>query len=107
MEPVNFLKVFIVDDEYLIRNLLKLRVHWERLGMKISGEASSAGEALELINEIQPDILFTDICMPSMDGIEFSRIVMERFPQIIIVVITGHEEFKYAQTSVKLGISDF
>ncbi len=107
MECTKTLRVFIVDDEYLIRNLLKHRICWEELGAEVVGEAAGAGEALELIGEVSPDILFTDICMPSMDGIEFSRIVIEKFPQIKIVVITGHEEFNYAQKSVKLGISDF
>lgn len=101
------LKVLIVDDEHLIRNLMKMRIKWEELGMEIVGEASSAREALDLIDEIIPDIIFTDICMPFMDGIEFSKIVTERFPHIKIVVITGYDEFEYAKRSVKLGVSDF
>jgi two-component system response regulator YesN len=101
------LKVLIVDDEQLIRNLLKMRIKWEELGFEITGEAASAREALILVEELVPDIIFTDICMPFMDGIEFSRLVIEKFPHIKIVIITGHEEFDYAKKSVKLGISDF
>lgn len=101
------LKVLIVDDERLIRNLLKMRINWKELGMEIVGEAASALEALTMIDEIVPDIIFTDICLPCMDGIEFSRVVTEKYPHIRIVVITGHDEFEYAKSCVKLGISDF
>lgn len=101
------LKVVVVDDEFLIRNYFKRRIRWEDLGMEVAGEASSAREALDLIDQIVPDIIFTDICMPFMDGIEFSKIVAEKFPHIKIVIITGHDEFDYAKRSIKLGISDF
>jgi two-component system response regulator YesN len=101
------LKVVVVDDEFLIRNYFKRRICWEELGMEIAGEASSAREALDLIDQIIPDIIFTDICMPFMDGIEFSKAVVEKYPHIKIVVVTGHDEFDYAKRSIKLGISDF
>lgn len=101
------MKVLVVDDEFLIRNLLKMRIQWEDFDMEIAGEASSAREALDMLEELMPDIIFTDICMPFMDGIEFSRIVVEKYPHIKIVIITGHDEFEYAKNSVKLGISDF
>ncbi|WP_339239030.1 response regulator [Paenibacillus sp. FSL R5-0517] len=100
-------KVLIVDDEYLIRNLLRMRIDWEQQGMVIVGEASDAAEALDQVELLRPDIVFTDIYMPKMDGIELSRILMERYPNLKIVVVTGHDEFEYARQSVKLGISDF
>lgn len=101
------LKVLVVDDEYLIRNLLKLRINWADYAMEIAGEASSAKEALDLMDELLPDIIFTDICMPFMDGIEFSRLVVEKYPYVKIVIITGHDEFEYAKSGIKLGIFDF
>ncbi|MCM3135886.1 response regulator [Paenibacillus polysaccharolyticus] len=104
MEP---LKVLLVDDEYLIRNLLRMRIDWQEQGMQIVGEACDAAEALEQIELLHPDIVFTDIYMPKMDGIELSGLILERYPNIKIVVVTGHDEFEYARQSVKLGISDF
>jgi two-component system, response regulator YesN len=101
------LKVLIVDDEYLIRNLLKRRINWEELGMAIVGEASNAREALDMVEALKPDIIFTDICMPSIDGIEFSGMVIEKNPEIKIVIVTGHDEFEFARKSIKLGIADF
>ncbi|WP_366291804.1 response regulator [Paenibacillus sp. AN1007] len=104
MEP---LKVLIVDDEYLIRNLLRMRIDWQEQGMTIVGEASDAAEALQQVELLRPDIVFTDIYMPRMDGIELSGLILERYPNVKIVVVTGHNEFEYARQSIKLGISDF
>ncbi|CAI6084922.1 Protein-glutamate methylesterase/protein-glutamine glutaminase [Paenibacillus sp. JJ-100] len=101
------LKVLIVDDEYLIRNLLRMRMDWQQQGMQIVGEASNAAEALEQVELLHPDIVFTDIYMPTMDGIELSGLILDRYPSVKIVVVTGHDEFEYARQSVKLGISDF
>lgn len=101
------LKVLIVDDEHLIRNLIRMRIDWEREGFEIAGEASNALEALELVERQRPDILFTDIYMPNIDGIELSRRVLEKHPRIKIVVVSGHDEFEYAQQSIKIGVFDF
>jgi len=101
------LRVMIVDDEILIRSLIRMRVDWDALGMEIVAEASGAGDALALLDEVRPDIIFTDICMPAIDGIEFSRMVIERNPSIRIVVVTGHDEFEYAKSCIKIGVSDF
>jgi two-component system response regulator YesN len=104
---MEILKVLIVDDEHLIRNLIKIKIKWDELGMVSIGEAASAKDALELIETLDTDIIFTDICMPAMDGIEFSRIVALQYPHIKIVVVTGYDEFEYARSSIKLGIADF
>lgn len=101
------LKILIVDDEYLIRNLIRMCLDWEKHGFTIIGEASSALEALDLLEELEPDIIFTDISMPHMDGITFSSKVLDLYPYTKIVIITGYDEFDYAQRSIKLGVSDF
>lgn len=101
------LKVLIVDDEYLIRNLLRMQINWEDQDMTIVGEAANAHEALDMVDELMPDIIFTDICMPFIDGIEFSGMVFEKHPDIKIVVVTAHDEFEFARKSIKLGIADF
>lgn len=103
----DYLKVMIVDDERLVRDLLKACIEWEEIGLTIVGESSSAVEGIELVEKLQPDIIFTDICMPIMDGLEFSKKVIEKHPQIKIIVLTGHEEFEYAKKGIKVGIADF
>lgn len=101
------LKVIILDDEYLIRNLIKMKVNWEEVNMEVVGEAGNAEQALEMVDKLNPDIIFTDICMPSMDGIEFSRRVVEKYPHTKIIIVTGYDDFEYARSSIKLGICDF
>lgn len=101
------LKVILVDDENLVRDLLKNCIKWDDIGMKVAGEASNAHEALDLIEMIMPDIIIADIHMPFMDGIEFSGIVIEKYPYIKILILTGYEEFEYAQKCVKVGVADF
>lgn len=101
------LKVLIVDDEHLIRNLLRMRIDWEAQGMEIVGEAANAEEAMGVVEQLQPDIIFTDIYMPKVDGIEFSEQVLARYPHIKIVVVTGHDEFEYARRSIKIGVFEF
>ncbi len=97
-------KVLIVDDESLLRNLIRMSIDWEGNGMTVVGEAGSAQEAFPLVEELTPDIIFTDICMPVMDGIDFARAVMEKHPRIRIAVVTGYDDFVYAQRSIHAGI---
>jgi two-component system response regulator YesN len=102
----SLLKVVIVDDEYLVRNLLINCVKWNEFGMVIEGEAESALEALDLMEKLKPDILFVDINMPIINGIELSKTVTERYPSIKIIVLTGYEKFEYAKSCIKIGIED-
>jgi two-component system, response regulator YesN len=103
----NLLKVLLVDDEYWIRRLLKRCIDWNSIGLEIVGEASSGEDAIELVDKIKPDIIFTDICMSSIDGIDFAHCVNQKYPGTQIVVITGYDDFKYAQRSIKSGIKDY
>ncbi|AEE96270.1 response regulator [Mahella australiensis] len=99
--------VLIVDDEYLERNLVKRCIDWNALNLEIIGEASNADDALKLIESLKPDIIFTDIRMPGMDGIEFSKIALQKWPDAKIVILTAYNDFDYAQMALKIGVSDF
>lgn len=101
------IKVLLVDDESLVRKLVSNCIDWSEYGMEIFAEAAGAQEALDIMEETLPDVVFADICMPKMDGIEFSRCVKVRFPYVRVVILTGHDEFEYARQSVKIGVSDF
>jgi two-component system response regulator YesN len=101
------IKVMLVDDEENTRNLLKLLVNWEELGFTISGEASSGQEALYMLDEIQPDLIITDVRMPYMDGLEFSKLALQAYPNLKIIVLTAYEDFSSAQQSVQMGVSAF
>lgn len=110
MEPdqeTGKIKVVIVDDEYLERNLLKKCIDWAALGLKIVGEAGNADEALGVIEREKPDVLFTDVQMPGTDGIGLSELILQKHPEMKVVVLTGFDKFDYAQRSIKAGISDY
>lgn len=101
------IKVFLVDDEYLERTLLRYSVPWEELGLEIVGEAESGEEMMEKIKSASPDIIFTDICMPFMDGLQMSKIVKEQYSDIEVVIITGHRDFSYAKNAIHIGVSEY
>ena len=103
----NMIKVLIVDDEHLVRGLLKRCIDWNSIGMEIIGEATSGEDAIVLVNKYQPDLIFTDICMTNIDGIEFAHSVLKIYPSIKVVIISGYDDFKYAQRSIKAGIKDY
>lgn len=100
-------KVLIVDDESIIRNGLYNLIPWAELGIDEVYTASCANEALELARSIKPDIVLTDICMPEMDGLEMTKLMLEILPGMKVIVLTGYDDFKYAQKSCSLGVKDF
>jgi len=100
-------KVMIIDDEKSLRNLLKITIAWDKLGLEIVGEASSGIEAINIIDDIKPDIVFVDIKMPFMDGIEFSKIAIKQYPSLKIIVLTAMNEFEYARQCVGIGVCEY
>ncbi|UUZ80461.1 response regulator [Paenibacillus sp. P26] len=100
-------KAIVVDDEFNARRLLPVLIDWPSIGYEFVGEASNGNEALDLIDALRPDVVFTDINMPYMDGLELSKLVKERDPLTKIVIMTAYPEFEYAQTSIHLGVNDF
>lgn len=100
-------KVFLVEDEIVTREGIRDNVDWEATGFEFCGDAADGEIALPMIEESRPDVLITDIKMPFMDGLQLSKIVRERMPWIKIIILSGHDEFNYAQSAVKLGVTDY
>jgi len=100
-------KLLIVDDEPLVRALIRNAVDWENRGVEIVGEAGSAEEAIEAFDRVAPDIVCLDVCMPASSGIEVARALRERSDRVGIVVISGHDDFAYAQQFIRLGVDDY
>lgn len=96
-------KVMIVDDERMIVNSLALGFDWAGAGFEVVATATGAGEALTLIDSLYPDVVFTDIKMPGMSGIDLMTEARKRHPEIQFVVISGHADFTYAQKALHLG----
>ena len=101
------MRVFLVDDEFLQRALVKKTVDWNSLGMEICGEAEDGEEALKKILEEKPDILIMDINIPYMNGIEVSKKVKVIFPEIQVIILTAYGEFEYAQNAISLGVQEY
>jgi two-component system response regulator YesN len=100
-------KVFFVEDEIITREGIRDNVDWQAGGFEFCGEASDGEMALPLLRVAQPDVLITDIKMPFMDGLQLSKIVRERMPWVKIIILSGHDEFEYAQEAIKLGVTDY
>ena len=101
------IKVFLVEDEIIIRNGIKNSINWEMHGYDFVGEASDGELALPIILEKKPDILITDIKMPFMDGLELSEQVKKVLPATKIMILSGYNEFDYAKMAIKIGVTDY
>ncbi len=100
-------KVFFVEDEVVTREGIRDNVNWMANGFEFCGEATDGEMALPLLRAIQPDVLITDIKMPFMDGLQLSKLVRERMPWTKIIILSGHDEFDYAQKAINLGVTDY
>lgn len=101
------LKVFLVEDESVMREGLRDNIPWQQCGYRFVGEAADGEMALPLIRKVQPDVLITDIKMPFMDGLSLSRIVHEEFPNTKIIILSGHDDFEYARQAIQIGVEQY
>jgi len=100
-------KVVIIDDEPIIVEGLSRSIAWEKWNCEVVGTASSGEEGMELINQINPDILFSDICMPGIDGLTMIAGIKSQNPHMEITILTGFRDFDYAQKAIRLGVTRF
>lgn len=101
------IRVLIVDDDRFARMGLISMIPWEKYGMKIVGEAANGKRALEFLRQNKVNLMFVDIAMPIMDGIQLIRQVKTEFPDVHFVLLTFHEEFEYVQEALRLGALDY
>ncbi|WP_026667240.1 MULTISPECIES: response regulator [Butyrivibrio] len=100
-------RVMIIDDEESARKLMRAAINWGELGMEVVGEAASGIEAINVIDDLKPDIAFVDISMPFMDGIEFTQTATGRYPNLVIIIMTAINQFEYARRCVSLPVFDY
>ena len=100
-------KVFLVEDEVVVREGIRKNILWEQYGFQYAGDASDGELALPLIRQIQPDLLITDIKMPFMDGLALIELVRKELPKTKIVIISGYDDFAYAQQAIGLGVEQY
>ncbi len=100
-------RVMIIDDETSARKLLQVSVDWKSFDMELVGEAASGIEAINIIDELRPDIAFVDISMPFMNGIEFTQIAKTRYKDLVIIILTGFDDFEYARQCIRLQVVEY
>lgn len=100
-------KVLLADDEPIIREGIRGSLDWNAMGMEVVGEAEDGEEALELALEHAVHIMLVDLNMPIMNGITLMHRIREKLPGARIVIVTGHNEFAYAQEAIRLQVDDY
>lgn len=100
-------RILIADDESTIRNGLVHCVEWEKAGCEIVYVAADGQDALDHIPSCKPDVILSDIRMPRVDGLELSRIVQQDHPNIKVVLLTGYQDFAYAQLAIRYQVTDY
>lgn len=100
-------RVMLIDDEPTARKMMRALVDWPALDMEIVGEASNGVEAINVIDDMKPDIAFVDIAMPFMNGIEFTRIVSQRYPGMVIIILSALDDFEYARQCISLRVFEY
>ncbi|MDE7311687.1 MAG: response regulator [Eubacterium sp.] len=101
------IKIFLVEDEIIIREAIHKMIPWEEYGFTFAGEAKDGEMALPAIRSIRPDVLITDIKMPFMDGLALSRLVLKELPDTKIIIVSGYDDFEYARQAISLGVEQY
>jgi len=100
-------KVVIIDDEPWSREVVKSLGNWEGLQLSVIGEAEDGTSGLELILELAPDIVVTDMRMPGIDGVELLKSISERFPFIKIIIMSGYDDFVYLKQAIRSKAAEY
>jgi two-component system response regulator YesN len=104
---VGMFKVILVEDEIVVREGIRENIDWEKYGFQYAGDAPDGELALPLIRQIKPDLLITDIKMPFMDGLALIELVRKELPKTKIVIISGYDDFSYAQQAIRMGVEQY
>ena len=100
-------RVLLVDDEEEIREGIRVKIDWAGLGFELAGSAANGMDALELAEQLRPDVVLTDIKMPYMDGLELCRRLKPLLPASKLVMFSGFDEFEYARQAVGMSVSEY
>ena len=101
------LKIFLAEDEVIVRETIKRMIPWEELGFELVGEAADGEMALPLLIRQKPDLLITDIKMPLMDGLTLAKLAKKELPELKIVILSGYDDFNYAKQAINIGVEDY
>ena len=100
-------RIMLVDDEEEVRKAMIRQMDWERLGFTVVGDAENGQEALEKLEQLEPEVIMTDIRRPYMDGLTLTARIREKYPSIKILIFSGYDDFEYAQQAIKLNVTEY
>lgn len=101
------MKVMIVEDEPRVREGLSESIDWNEHGMELVGTAENGLDGLEAFRRYRPDLVLADVRMPVMDGLQMAEQIVEEQPETLLIVLTGYDEFEYAQKAIRLGVRNY
>jgi two-component system response regulator YesN len=100
-------RVLLADDEAEIREGMIERIDWKSLGFEIVASAENGLEALELLEQTNPDIIITDIKMPFLNGLQFVERAVKILPAVKIIIFSGFDDFEYARKAIRLNVEEY
>ena len=101
------LRIIIIDDNKIVVTSLVQSIEWASFNCEVVGTAFDGSEGLKLVQHFSPDIVITDIRMPGFDGLEMIQMLRAVNTSSHFIILTGYSDFSYAQTAIRLGVSDF
>lgn len=101
------LKVVLIDDEYYFRTRLRSSIPWEENGFVVAGDANNGQTAYQLMLQLRPDVAIVDINMPIYNGIELITMLQEQGLRCRYVILSGYDDFGFAQQAIRLGVSEY
>jgi len=104
---MNLYRIMLVDDEEEVRKGIIRKIDWQKLGFEVAGDAENGKEALEKIEQLEPDVVMTDIRMPYMDGLALTACIRQKYPSMKVLIFSGYDDFEYAQQAIKLNVTEY
>jgi len=100
-------RIMLVDDEEEVRRAIIQKIDWQRLGFLVAGDAENGEDALEKMEQLEPDVVITDIRMPYMDGLSLAGRIRLKYPSVKVLIFSGYDDFEYAQQAIKLNVKEY
>ena len=100
-------KFLMVDDEEIVRRGFRRKIDWESLGFEFLEPCENGREAIEAIESLRPDVVMTDIYMPHVDGLAVAAHAAEHHPELVIVILSGYDEFEYARKAITNRVFEY
>lgn len=104
---MNLYRIILVDDEEEVRKGIIRKINWEDAGFQVVGDAENGEDALEKIENLEPDVVLTDIKMPYMDGLTLTEKIRQKYPSMKVLIFSGFDDFEYAKRAIKLNVTEY